>query len=287
MSAPRECGLALKPRYETSSGDRPRLGDGDRRRGVRTCGDARGRRSSRRVVVDRGDPLAERYGGPAGLVAAAAGLCVYFRTAAERRRRGRLAGMGADDRADLAANQRPVPGCRVGRLVVARSGASRGRSALARTPICRPLCVSPHWTGLPIVRRGAAGGDCRHYWPRPLPANSSAGSIFTSMLIEWIGSPWARRRLRSPSACGIGMRRFVLAGEYVLGLSAVGMALCASTSEPRLWCWWAASALPAFAMAAAVLGWLLPRIKPLARLLRIPNPPERWPVEWFSPRKCC
>jgi hypothetical protein len=76
---------------------------------------------------------------------------------------------------------------------------------------------------------------------------------------------------------------FVLAGEYMLGLSAVAMALCASCPEPRLWCWWAATALPAFVLAAAALGWLLPRIKPLGHMLRIPNPPERWPVEWFPP----
>ena len=77
--------------------------------------------------------------------------------------------------------------------------------------------------------------------------------------------------------------RFVLAGQYVLGLSAVAMALCASCPEPRLWSWWAATALPAFVMAAAALGWLLPRMKPLGRLLRIPDPPERWPVAWFPP----
>ncbi len=75
--------------------------------------------------------------------------------------------------------------------------------------------------------------------------------------------------------------RFVFAGQYVLGLSAVAMALCASCPATRLWCWWAATALPAFVLAAAALGWLLPRMKPLARLLRIPDPPERWPVEWF------
>ena len=68
--------------------------------------------------------------------------------------------------------------------------------------------------------------------------------------------------------------RFVLAGEYMLGLSAVGMALCASCLAPRLWCWWAASALPAFAMAAAALGWLLPRMKSIGRLLRIPIRPS-------------
>jgi hypothetical protein len=75
--------------------------------------------------------------------------------------------------------------------------------------------------------------------------------------------------------------RFVLAGQYVLGLSAVAMALCASCPAPRLWCWWAATSLPAFVTVAAALGWLLPRAKPLVRLLRIPNPPERWPLEWF------
>jgi hypothetical protein len=77
--------------------------------------------------------------------------------------------------------------------------------------------------------------------------------------------------------------RFVLAGEYLLGLSGIAMALCAICPEPRLWCWWAASALPAFVAVAAALGWLLPRMKSVAGLLRIPNPPERWPVEWFPP----
>ncbi|MFZ1933529.1 MAG: hypothetical protein WCB27_16400 [Thermoguttaceae bacterium] len=75
--------------------------------------------------------------------------------------------------------------------------------------------------------------------------------------------------------------RFVLVGQYVLGLSAIAMALCAQCPEPRLWWWWAATALPAFATAAAALGWLLPRAKPLVRLLRIPDSPERWPLEWF------
>ncbi len=34
-------------------------------------------------------------------------------------------------------------------------------------------------------------------------------------------------------------------------------------------------------MAAAALGWLLPQMSLICRLLRIPNPPRRWPVEWF------
>ncbi len=75
--------------------------------------------------------------------------------------------------------------------------------------------------------------------------------------------------------------RFVFAGQYVLGLSAIALELTARCPAPRLWCWWAAIALPAFAAAAAAIGWLLPRMKPIARRLRIPDPPERWRLEWF------
>ena len=75
--------------------------------------------------------------------------------------------------------------------------------------------------------------------------------------------------------------RFMFAGLYFLGLSALGMALCAAGPGPRAGCWWAASALPAFALAASGLGWLLPRTRPIGRLLRVPDAPDRWPVEWL------
>ena len=75
--------------------------------------------------------------------------------------------------------------------------------------------------------------------------------------------------------------RFVLPGLYFLGLSAAGMVLCAARLDPLTGCWWAALGLSAFALSASVLGWLLPRIRAVGRLLRIPDAPDRWPVGWL------
>ncbi|MFZ5831834.1 MAG: hypothetical protein ACOY3P_17235 [Planctomycetota bacterium] len=77
--------------------------------------------------------------------------------------------------------------------------------------------------------------------------------------------------------------RFVLAGEYTVALCALAMFLCGLELTPREWAWWSALLLPAFALATAIVGWMLPHLKAVCVPLGIPNPPERWPRTWFCP----
>jgi hypothetical protein len=76
--------------------------------------------------------------------------------------------------------------------------------------------------------------------------------------------------------------RFPLAGLYFLGLAAIGMALIErALSPPQYFVWSATSEVSAFVLGAGVLGWLLPRLKPLAAVLKIPDAGDRWRQEWF------
>ena len=54
--------------------------------------------------------------------------------------------------------------------------------------------------------------------------------------------------------------RFSLAGLYALGLTAVGMALCArNLGSGRYFLWVASCEIAGFVLVAAICGWLLPR----------------------------
>ena len=140
-------------------------------------GDARRRRSGRRVVVDRGNSLAQRHCGSSRFMVAAARLRVCFGTAAECGRRGRLAGVGAENIRHAAASQRPLPCGRIGRLVVARSGASRGRSPLgSRSPAGLLRSLGRHrrrGPGSDIFRRGRRSESLRR--GRPARRNRENG----------------------------------------------------------------------------------------------------------------
>ncbi|MGO9113745.1 MAG: hypothetical protein ACLP9L_31325 [Thermoguttaceae bacterium] len=68
---------------------------------------------------------------------------------------------------------------------------------------------------------------------------------------------------------------------YGLALAALGMAMWARTLPPRELLWTSANELAALALAAALIGWLLPRIAPLGSRLRIPA--AQWmPADFFS-----
>ena len=177
-------------------------------------------------------------------------------------------GLGTDDaRRSLVADQCALPGCRLGRLVAAGGGAQRRAFRTGKFNAGR--CRSPIWRPLAAVGLLAA-----------LVAAGVAAELFAAAELrleigrmDWIALGAAAVAV---AVCLWDRKaRFVLAGLYFLGLSAAGMALCAAGLEPRIGCWWAASALPAFALAAAALGWLLPRIKPVGRLLRMPDAPGR------------
>jgi hypothetical protein len=72
-------------------------------------------------------------------------------------------------------------------------------------------------------------------------------------------------RLWEPSA------RFGLATLYSLGLAAIGMSLWAGSFPPREFCWAAAFELAGYLLAAAVLGWLLPKPRRLWAVLKLPS----------------
>ncbi len=65
--------------------------------------------------------------------------------------------------------------------------------------------------------------------------------------------------------------RFVIEGFYLVGLVAVGLLLDVRQLSPREFLWTAALALAAFVLAAAVLSRLLPSLRGLWQLLRIPT----------------
>lgn len=76
--------------------------------------------------------------------------------------------------------------------------------------------------------------------------------------------------------------RFTLPGLYLLGLSAVGMGLCARELDPRHLCFAASVELAGFVLVTAVLEELLPRMKEAWRALRIPEESRRWPAHGFA-----
>jgi len=76
--------------------------------------------------------------------------------------------------------------------------------------------------------------------------------------------------------------RFALSGIYLVGLLAIGILLDARQPDPREFCWMATWALAAFALAAAVLGRVLPRLRPVWQALRIPTNNRAWSGDGFS-----
>ncbi|MCE5268170.1 MAG: hypothetical protein LLG00_09825 [Planctomycetaceae bacterium] len=76
--------------------------------------------------------------------------------------------------------------------------------------------------------------------------------------------------------------KFVPACWYFLGLSATGFALCNAHLESQAGWWWTGAVLSAFCFVAAMLGRGLPHLKPLGRILRVPDASERWPLAWFA-----
>lgn len=76
--------------------------------------------------------------------------------------------------------------------------------------------------------------------------------------------------------------RFPLAGLYALGLIALGMGQIHRGFAPAaFFLWGGVCDLAGFVLVAALLGWVLSRLGPLAARLRIPYEPERWSARWF------
>ncbi|MBN2578149.1 MAG: hypothetical protein JXB10_04085 [Pirellulales bacterium] len=84
--------------------------------------------------------------------------------------------------------------------------------------------------------------------------------------------------------------RFVPAGLYLCGLTALGFFWEALDMPPRMLYWKAGCDLAGFMLAAAVIGWLLPKIRHYSRGSLTPNPTPRdgnpgdrdyWSAEWF------
>jgi hypothetical protein len=77
--------------------------------------------------------------------------------------------------------------------------------------------------------------------------------------------------------------RFVLQGLYLSAFTALGMALVSERLDSYQWYWWAGLTASAFALLAAAVGRLLPRMKSAFAKLKIPVDPARWPAAWFAP----
>jgi hypothetical protein len=75
--------------------------------------------------------------------------------------------------------------------------------------------------------------------------------------------------------------RFPLAGLYALGLAAIGMEQIDRFAPGRFFVWAGSAEYAGFALVTALLGWSLPRFKPVWTTLRIPNDPTRWSRRWF------
>ncbi len=77
--------------------------------------------------------------------------------------------------------------------------------------------------------------------------------------------------------------RFRLTGVYILGLTALGMAEIHRGFAPaRFFLWGVVCDLAGFVLVAALLGWLVPRLRPVAVGLRIPDESGRGSAAWFQ-----
>lgn len=71
-------------------------------------------------------------------------------------------------------------------------------------------------------------------------------------------------------------------GLYVLGLTSLGMGEVQRGFAPaQFFLWGVACDLAGFVLVAALLGWVLPRLRPIAVKLRIPAPLGRHSADWF------
>jgi len=75
--------------------------------------------------------------------------------------------------------------------------------------------------------------------------------------------------------------RLPLLGLYISGLIALSMAWDYRAELPRMLCWRAGSDLAGFVLVAAIVGWLLPKVRWICRWLWIPDDADRWPGQWF------
>ena len=76
---------------------------------------------------------------------------------------------------------------------------------------------------------------------------------------------------------------FTLAGLYLVGLMALGMAIHAAELEPRWLGWVAAMGVAGYVLVTATLGWVAPRVPVIWRDLHLPERSAAWPEVWFAP----
>jgi hypothetical protein len=84
--------------------------------------------------------------------------------------------------------------------------------------------------------------------------------------------------------CGLWdpAEKFSLAGLYALSLIAIGLGQVQRGFAPgNFFLWGCLCDLAGFVLVAALIGWLLPWLRPVAGRLRIPDDPNRWPRAWF------
>ena len=95
--------------------------------------------------------------------------------------------------------------------------------------------------------------------------------------VVWISLGKVMQDLRDRAA------RFPLTGLYILGLTALGMAEIHRGFAPaQFFLWGVVCDLAGFVLVAALLGWLVPRLRPVAVGLRIPDESGRGSAAWFQ-----
>jgi hypothetical protein len=98
--------------------------------------------------------------------------------------------------------------------------------------------------------------------------------------LDW----WACLAVSAALLLGLWDRtsRFSLVGLYALAISVLGMGEIQRDFAPAAFFLWAGVCdLAGFVLVSALLGWVLPGLRPLGARLRIPNEPGRWSAKWF------
>lgn len=76
--------------------------------------------------------------------------------------------------------------------------------------------------------------------------------------------------------------RLPLFALYVLSLIAICMSWHYRQELPRMLCWRMGSDLAGFILVMSIIGWILPKLRQVCRLVLIPDQPDRWLVKWFT-----
>ena len=110
--------------------------------------------------------------------------------------------------------------------------------------------------------------------------NAAWISLGTALAISW----WTLGAASLLLVLGLWDRaaKFSLPGLYALGVIAVGMGkLPWISTSGQFFLWGIVCDLAGFVLVTALLGWVLPSLKPVAAKLRIPAERDRWSAKWF------